>query len=668
MQLNVVNKISLGFALFGCLLLLTSILSYFGLSDIRQSAVDVVDNKMPVQSTVVSVKTEILSLATITANGYHVNSLAELQANRERFESLAEPFLIHMNQLQQSMTTASAAQSAIDGSKAYVAESNAMYTALEQKLRLIERIAEQLEGVLMSADEASALMLDLSYLEADGPGIQTLIGAGTNIDNKLLTMNTAIGELAATNDETATQNIVADLEYQFSNLKVDKDYLNRLAEGVDDGGTVAAFNNEYQALITQLTGDEGLISLQQSKLAQIAAAASHRDAANQALENALADINGLFQNVSQSTLAGQNEILQTVQENLVRNLIVAVTGLLAAVVLAVFATRSIARPLTKINRGLTQLSQGDLTTKLDQSGKDEFAVLAARVNSLTDSLRELVGNILEQEIKLMAITKESVSLGERSLRDVDAQRQQVQTTSKNTQVVQDTSRSNLTQINVAMEELHTVTEQSRAIADLVADSRRQVDSQAKQAETSATVIHRLEENSSRIGSILDVIKTIAEQTNLLALNAAIEAARAGEQGRGFAVVADEVRTLANRTHASTEEIETMIDSLQQDAKEAVGAIETGRQQANQGVEITRQVSEQVEGIRHIIVKLSQINQDIVKDTREQDGLLADVATSLTTIVELAESSANSTRQANQSTAQLDEQMESLKRAVERFQL
>lgn len=668
MQLNVVNKISLGFALFGCLLLLTSILSYFGLSDIRQSAVDVVDNKMPVQSTVVSVKTEILSLATITANGYHVNSLAELQANRERFESLAEPFLIHMNQLQQAMDTAGAAQSAIDGSTAYVAQSKAMYAALEQKLRLIEQIAAQLETVLMSADEASALMLDLSYLDADGPGIETLIGAGTNIDNKLLTMNTAIGELAATNDDTITENIVADLEYQLSNLKVDKEYLNRLAEGVDDGGTVAAFNTEYQALINQLTGNDGLIALQQSKLAQIAAAAKHRDAANQALETALADINGLFQSVNQSTLTGQNAILQTVQQNLVRNLIVAVTGLLAAVVLAVFATRSIARPLTKINRGLTQLSHGDLTTKLDQSGKDEFAVLAARVNSLTDSLRELVGNILEQEIKLMAITKESVSLGEQSLRDVDAQRQQVRTTSKNTQVVQDTSRSNLSQINVAMAELHTVTEQSRAIADLVADSQRQVHSQARQAETSATVIHRLEENSARIGGILDVIKTIAEQTNLLALNAAIEAARAGEQGRGFAVVADEVRTLANRTHASTEEIETMIDSLQQDAKEAVGAIETGRQQANQGVEITRQVSEQVEGIRHIIVKLSQINQDIVTDTREQDSLLADVATSLNTIVELAESSANSTQQANRSTAQLDEQMESLKQAVARFQL
>ena len=668
MQLTVVNKITLGFALFGCLLLLTSILSYFGLNDIRHSAVDVVENKMPVQAKMVEVKTDILSLSTITANGFHESSVADLNKNRERFDALATPFLGNLEQLKQATGGSDSADVAIKASTRYVSESEKMYAALQRKLVLIGDIAEQLEKVLLSADEASALMLDLSYLDPDEPGIQTLIGAGTNIDNKLLTMNTAIGELAATADPVVTNNIVEDLNYQLSNLEVDKNYINRLAEGVDDGGTVAMFNEQYENLITQLTGQGGLISLQQEKLAQIEASQSFRLSANKALDEALAEINRLFENVSGSTLNGQNEILNTVQDNLVKNIVVSVVGLVAAIFLATISTRSIARPLARINRGLSQLSKGDLTRKLEESGNDEFSALAVKVNSLTDSLRELVGNILEQEKKLVSVTKESVSMGEKSLLDVDAQREQVRVTSGNTQVVRDTSRSNLDQINVAMSELNTVTAQSQAIAELVEENRQQVNNQAKQAEASAQVIHRLDENSRNIGSILDVIKTIAEQTNLLALNAAIEAARAGEQGRGFAVVADEVRTLANRTHNSTEEIESMIGSLQKDAAQAVKAINLGREQANKGVEITEQVSHQVENIRTIIVKLSQINQHIVTDTQQQDDLLADVASSLTTIVELADSSAQSTRQANESTMQLDEQMEQLKRAVERFQL
>ena len=668
MQLTIINKITLGFGLFGCLLLLTSILSYFGLSGIKDSAQDVVEQKMPVQTSMVKVKTEILSLSVITANGYHVENREELVANKETFDTLSSAFSDDLSRLNSLMSNNAVASNAVDVSLAYVNSSNDMYTAINERMNIEKALAAQLEKVLMTADEASALMLDLSYLEGNNPSIETLIGAGTAIDNKLLTMNDSFIELAETDNATQSASIIEDLEYQLSNLQVDKDYVNRLATGVDDGGTIASFNEQYGLLMEAVNGANGLIALQRQKLSEVDKAAKAQKEAKEALETALADINTLFDAVQKQSLEGQNAILESVQANLVRNIIVAALGLVAAIFLAVIVTRSISKPLGRINKGLSQLSKGDLSTKLPQEGNDEFSALSAKVNSLTDSLRELVGNILEQEKRLIDITKESVELGNKSLSEVDKQREQVTVTSTNTKHVQEKSRSNLAQINEAMDALRDITKQSTDIGQLVQKSSQQVGNQAKQAESSAQIINRLDDNSRNIGSILDVIKTIAEQTNLLALNAAIEAARAGEQGRGFAVVADEVRTLANRTHDSTEEIEQMIGNLQKDAAQAVKAINAGREQAQEGVEITQQVSQQVESIREIIERLSDINEHIVADTEQQDVLLGDVAKSLNRIVALADSSAQSTRQSNESTMLLDAQTESLRKAVERFHL
>ena len=668
MPSKVVHKIILGFSAFGALLILTSALSFLGLNDIKSSAADVVENKMPVQTQMMGVKTSILSLSTMTANGYYKSTLAELATNQSEFEMLSNSFQSQIENLTRQLSGNSSAVDALNLSKTYVDQSNAMYLSLQSRLETEQTIKIAEDEALLFADEASALMLDLGYLESNDPQLATMIGAGNNLDNKLLTLSNTIKELVESNDSEASLGIYDDLDYQLSNIIVDKDYINRLSQDVDDGGIVESFNEQHRLLIDKLMGENGLVSLHKEKLSLISATDSHRDAANAALKNALSTINTLFESVTKSTLQGQNAILDTVEQNQYKNGIVLVIGIVAAFILATWVTKSIAVPLARINRGLNKLSQGDLTQRLNDTGSDEFSALAGKVNSLTASLRDLVGNILEQERHLETATKNSIAMGDKSLQLVDEQREQIGVTSQHTQFIQQASQNNLEQIKQAMSSLNQVADQSQKITKLVSANRKQVQGQAEQADASAKVIHRLDENSRNIGSILDVIKTIAEQTNLLALNAAIEAARAGEQGRGFAVVADEVRTLANRTHNSTEEIEAMIGNLQKDAEQAVSAITQGREQAKVGVSLTEQVSEQVNSISAIIGELTDINSQIVAETQNQDELLGDVATNLNRIVELAQASAKSTQESNDATADVDQGMEQLHDAVKRFTL
>lgn len=310
---------------------------------------------------------------------------------------------------------------------------------------------------------------------------------------------------------------------------------------------------------------------------------------------------------------------------------------------AVLVVGGIKSSLLSIINSLKDLAKedGDLTVRIQTKSKDELGDLAFWFNSFMEKLQGVVKEIVNTALPLSSLAKDLHQLTDDTNKTIAVQRQAAD---KAKFAVEDMSSSVIAEASSANEassaanDSNNAADRGQQTVGVTVNNIRQL---ATNVQEASDVILKLETDANQVGAVLDVIKGIAEQTNLLALNAAIEAARAGEQGRGFAVVADEVRTLASRTQKSTEEIQKTIEQLQSAARSAVQKMQQSTVQAEQSVSSANQAGESLQVITTSIRRIREMNQHIASATEEQQSMANTIVNHVVDIVKHTEHSSQS---------------------------
>jgi methyl-accepting chemotaxis protein len=316
--------------------------------------------------------------------------------------------------------------------------------------------------------------------------------------------------------------------------------------------------------------------------------------------------------------------------------VVALVILLVQLAISIVIGRSISRPLGHLQQVITRVGQGDLSQRARIQQTDEVGLMASAFDGLLQHFQTFIQDVRQAIGQIATASEQLNSVTQASSQAAEATQAQTE------QVVTAMTEMSATVTEVARNAQSAADAASRADGSsaqgrqIVQGTIGAIEHLAQEVENAAQVIQRLESDSTGIGQVLEVIRGIAEQTNLLALNAAIEAARAGEQGRGFAVVADEVRNLASRTQASTQEIQKMIEALQQNARQAVGVMETGRSQAQKSVEQAAQAGSSLEGITQDVGQINDMNRQIATAAEEQSMVAEEINRNLTAISQASE--------------------------------
>lgn len=666
MKITVAMRVIGGFAIITLLLLIISLSSLFNINSIGSSVDKLNDEAVPALNQVSAIKVDILELGTVQLETFYDESLEQVEAHKKEFNESNKLLFSSLEELKKLIKGNGQSDEINElekDSRQYINLIDRLFSQHSEYLELQNVTASQLDEIAFNIDDAAIMLLDTM----DASNNEVISREANNIESSLSSLITLMYDLNKANKLDSAEIIRSEIDINIDSIRprlqvLDDEPTGAAGTMVDDA--IATVRDALDSLQGAGSYPDNVIRRQQLRV-------DSEDSLNKSevqLNKLMGEADRLQTAVRGIADGTRVSVTDSISTSSWLNSIITIISIALAVFISWYTVRSISRPLSRVNYMLNIMADGNLTERVEYSSQDEFGELASNTNKLTGNLRKLIEGIANRATQLATAAEQSSNVSDETTNAIDEQRRQIEQVATATQEMNSTASEMADGAEQALREIQHSDDEAKRVRQISDKNRATIEGLANEIKGASEVIDQLSENSKNIGGILDVIRGIADQTNLLALNAAIEAARAGEQGRGFAVVADEVRTLASRTQESTEEIQDMIENLQNDSQRAVTVMNKGREQAELSVQQSDEAAQALQSITESVHQASDSSNHIANAAKEQSSTAQDISERLESIVSIAEQTASGSKQTAQASNEVAKLADELQDSIKSFRV